>query len=56
MDEILTQKELCELLKITAMTAYRYRRKGMPHIGAGKGIRYKKEDVLKWLEKRSKNE
>ena len=55
MEEILTQEELCKLLKITPMTAYRYRKDGMPSIGKGKGIRYDKQEVLKWLKEKGKN-
>lgn len=49
-DDLLTQAELCQWLKITSMTAYRWRERGMPYIGKGKGIRYKKSDVEQWLE------
>ena len=55
MDEIVTEKELCEWLKITAMTAYRWRKNGMPYIGKKKSIRYSKEEVLKWLKERGEN-
>lgn len=55
MEEILTQKELCELLKINVTTAYRWRKEGMPFMGAGKGIRYDKQEVLKWLKEKGKN-
>jgi len=48
-DDILTQEELCKWLKISTMTAYRWRERGMPYIGKGKGIRYKKSEVEQWL-------
>lgn len=47
---LITQKELCEWLSITPMTAYRWRKKGMPHLGQGKGLRYRKSDIIQWLE------
>ncbi|MBE3584853.1 MAG: helix-turn-helix domain-containing protein [Thermoanaerobacter sp.] len=54
MDELMTQEELCKWLKISPMTAYRWRKKGMPYIGKGKSIRYEKKAVLKWLKENSK--
>lgn len=55
MEELLTTKELCEWLKITRATAWRWREKGMPHIGTGKSIRYNKSDIIKWLAKQTQN-
>lgn len=49
-DELLTQDELCRWLKITPMTAYRWRQAGMPSVGSRKSLRYQKAEVLKWLE------
>lgn len=55
MEELLTQKELCEWLKITAMTAYRWRRKeGLPYVRIGNGIRYDKAQVMEWIRKNNK--
>lgn len=51
-EELLTQNELCERLKITSVTAYRYRKQGMPHLGSGKGVRYKMSEVQEWLKKK----
>ncbi|HAJ3957207.1 helix-turn-helix domain-containing protein [Fictibacillus sp. Mic-4] len=53
-EELLTQSELCEWLKIGKATAYRWRQEGMPHIGSGKALRYQKSEVIKWLEERGK--
>lgn len=55
MGEIITEKELCEWLKITQMTAYRWRKAGMPYMGKTKSIRYDKEKVQQWLEQRGSN-
>lgn len=49
MADWITEKELCEWLKIERMTAYRWRKQGLPHIGSRKSIRYNKEEVEKWL-------
>jgi len=52
MAEYLTEKELCEWLKISRSTAVRLRRKGMPFVKIGKRfVRYNKEEVEKWLSK-----
>ena len=54
MAEWITEKELCEWLKITSVTAWRWRKDGMPYVGKSKSIRYNKENVERWLEGRSK--
>lgn len=54
MAEWITQKELCEWLKISAVTAWKWRKEGMPYIGNKGSIRYNKEQVEKWLEERAK--
>lgn len=53
-DEILNTEELCLLLKISRTTAWQFRKKGMPCMGSGKLLRYKKADVIKWYENRNK--
>lgn len=47
--EILTQPELCMLFRIKYITAWRWRKKGMPYIGKKRTIRYRIYDVIKWL-------
>lgn len=54
-DELMTTTEICEWLKITRGTAWKWRKAGMPYIGRGKGIRYEKDSVRQWLEKAKKN-
>lgn len=49
MADWITEQELCEWLKIKRMTAYRWRKAGMPYIGNRKSIRYNKEEVERWL-------
>jgi predicted site-specific integrase-resolvase len=55
MAEWITEKELCEWLKIDRVTAYRWRKQGLPYIGKTKSIRYNKEEIEKWLKERSQN-
>lgn len=57
-EELITTKELCEWLKIGRTTANRWKNdNGMPYIGMGRTLRYKKSDVLKWLEdQKNKND
>lgn len=50
-DKPLTQDELCEWLRVTPMTVYRWRKAGMPHLGSRKSLRYEKAKVVEWLEK-----
>lgn len=55
-EELLTTPELCKWLKIGRTTAWRWRQEGMPYLGEGSSLRYRRSDVLKWLEeKKDKN-
>lgn len=54
MADWITESELCEWLKITPSTAWRWRKRGMPHIGTRKSIRYNKEQVEKWLQEKAR--
>ena len=51
--EWLTSAELCVWLKITRGTAWKWRKRGMPFVGKGKGIRYSKFEVEGWLREQS---
>lgn len=53
MADWITEQELCEWLKIKRLTAYRWRKDGMPYIGSRKSIRYNKEEVEKWLKEKT---
>lgn len=50
MNEYLTEKEACELFKISRSTVIRMRKKGLPHIKFGHIIRYEKDKVKEWLD------
>lgn len=55
-DEFITTTELCEWLKVAKSTVSRWRNNGLPHYGKTRAYRYKKEEVLKWLnEQENKN-
>jgi predicted site-specific integrase-resolvase len=54
MADWITEQQLCEWLKVNRITAWRWRKEGVPHIGTRKLIRYNKEQVEKWLEKKAK--
>ncbi len=45
----LTEKELCEWLKISRSKAVSLRKEGMPFIKLGKSVRFDKEKVEEWL-------
>ena len=53
-DELLTLDELCAWLKITKMSIYKQRSEGTgpPGYRIGKHLRFKRSDVLAWLETR----
>ena len=51
-EDLITTTELCEWFKVSNTTVMRWRRDGMPYIGAGKSLRYKKSEVLAWLKSR----
>ena len=55
LSDIVTEKELCTLYKISTTTAYNWRKKGLPYLGKGKGLRYSLEAVKKWLEAQNKD-
>jgi len=54
MDKLLTQKELAEYLQVTEVTLWKWRKKGMPYVKAGKSVRYDKDQVMRWLEENKK--
>lgn len=50
-DEILTLKDVARYLKLTEKTAYRLAAEGkLPGFKVGGSWRFKKEDVLDWIE------
>lgn len=50
-DEILTLKEVAYYLKLAEKTAYRLAAEGkLPGFKVGGSWRFKKEDVLQWIE------
>lgn len=55
-EELITTPQLCEWLKISKATASRWRVQGMPYIGKERSLRYKKSEVLKWLDSQKENE
>jgi len=56
-DEILTLKEVAEYLKLAEKTAYRLAAEGkLPGFKVGGSWRFKREDVLMWIEKQKNKE
>jgi predicted site-specific integrase-resolvase len=55
MGEYITENQLCEWLKISKSTAIRWRKEGMPFTKVSKTIRYDKDKVQIWLDKKSQN-
>lgn len=54
MADWIKESELCEWLKINRITAWRWRKEGMPHIGTRKATRYNKEQVETWLKEKAR--
>ena len=55
-DEILTIKELAKYLKLNEKTAYRLAGEGkLPGFKVGGSWRFKREDVLGWIEEKKNN-
>ncbi len=50
----LTEKELCDWLKISRSKAVSMRKEGMPFLKIGKSVRFDKEQVEKWLKEKLK--
>lgn len=54
MDNILTVKELCEKLKFSRETIFKWRKLGMPCIKINRAIRFNEKEVIEWLNNQSK--
>ena len=55
MDKLMTAKELASYMRLNPLTVYRKAREGeIPSVRVGRSIRFKKEQIDKWLESQSK--
>ena len=54
MDNLITTKDLCNLLKVTRQTVANYRKEGMPYKKFGILVRFNKDEVNEWLENKNK--
>jgi excisionase family DNA binding protein len=52
-NELLTEKELAERLKVSTLTLYRQRKAGMPYVRVGQQVRYDVKKVQQWLNKQN---
>jgi len=52
-EKLLTERELCQWLQIGRATAWRWRKEGMPFLKHGKSLRFEKEKIRQWLEKKN---
>lgn len=53
MDNLITVKELCELLKVSRTTVLTWRKEeGLPYEKFGKLVRFDKDKVYEWLKNR----
>ena len=54
-DKLMTTKELASYMQLNPLTVYRKAREGeIPSIRVGRSIRFKKEQIDKWLESKHK--
>lgn len=54
---LLTEKEILQILKISRTTLSKLRKNGLPFIRiTDKAIRYSKEDVLEWINRKQVKE
>lgn len=53
MNNLLNTPQLSQYLNVTQKTIYVWRKEGMPTVKIGRYYRYKLDDVMAWLEKRS---
>lgn len=56
MSELLTTKDLCTMFNVSKTTIMSWRNNGLPYTKInGRVIRYRKEEVEKWINEKSKN-
>lgn len=48
-EELVTEKELCEWLKVSRSSMNKLRKHGLPYIKVLNMIRYSKDDVQEWM-------
>jgi len=51
MEELISEEKLSEVLQVSRTTLWKLRKKGLPHIKAGKKVRYKLDEAIAWLHK-----
>lgn len=51
----LTERELCDWLKVSRTKVSSLRKEGMPFVKLGKSVRYDKDKIEKWMEEKSQN-
>lgn len=56
MKNLITTKTLSELLSVTEVTIWRWRKEGMPFKKLGSRVRFDYDEVIAWLEERGKDE
>lgn len=54
--EFITTPELCGWLRVSKSTVSRWRNEGLPHYGKTRAYRYKKSEVLSWLNSQQKEQ
>jgi len=49
MEDLISEEELSEVLQVSRTTLWKLRKKGLPHIKAGKKVRYDVNEAIAWL-------
>lgn len=51
---LVTEKELIDLIKVSRMSIYSWRKKGLPYLKIGNTLRYESDEVIKWMKDNAK--
>ena len=51
LETLITESELCAMLRVSRVTVWRLRRRGLPRLRVGGQWRYNARAVRKWLER-----
>jgi excisionase family DNA binding protein len=54
---LMTEPEVCEVLRMTRNTVLRERRRGaLPYVRLGRNVRYRAEDLIRYIDERVQGE
>lgn len=57
MERLLTAKQVSELIEVKPSTVYQWVHAGLiPHVKLGKSVRFKKDELFRWIDKNHRKE